>query len=398
MVPIALRAPLSLVAALMLVRLADEWFTFFPAGALAPIRADLGLSYAQAGAILTALPAGGIIGDGFTLAADYVNRRLLSALGALVVGLALFAFALTHAFIVLLVAAFLWGAASDAFVHGCEVALVDLARDDLPPALARVNAYGAAGDLLGPLTLAAAEALGLGWRAPFALGGALMLLYAAWLLTQRFPPPTPAGEERSPLASVLAVLRDRRVIVLAVVAELFGLLDEPLLGFVIAYLEQARGVAPAGATAVTAVIVAAGLAGYLAVSAVSRRMSVRRLLIGGAAALTVSVAAIVAVPVAGVVAVAGAVFGFTGAIFYSVLQATYLSLRPGQAGATTAVVSTIGMAGIGFPTLVGAVADRAGLQAGLWLYAAVPLAALALLLLLFPKSTASSRNDGGRAG
>ena len=120
----------------MLVRFADEWAAFLPAGALEPIRHDLGLSYTQAGAVLAALPAGGLLGNVFVVAADYVSRRMLASLGALAYGLALIAFGLSHSLPTLLLAAFVWGAASDAFVHGCEVALVDLAGEDLPQSLA----------------------------------------------------------------------------------------------------------------------------------------------------------------------------------------------------------------------------------------------------------------------
>ena len=76
----------------MLVRFADEWTTFFPAGALEPIRHDLRLSYAGVAGVLVALPAGGILGNVFLVAADYVSRRLLASLGALTYGLAMIVF------------------------------------------------------------------------------------------------------------------------------------------------------------------------------------------------------------------------------------------------------------------------------------------------------------------
>src|SRR5262249_3671701 len=78
---------------------------------------------------------------------------------------------------------------------------------------------------------------------------------------------------------------------------------------------------------------------------------------------------------------AAILFGFSGAVFYAVLEATYLSLRPGQAGTTGAVVSAISLAGLGFPALVGAVSDAPGLAAGMTVYAAVPLLVVALVLL-----------------
>jgi len=129
----------------MLVRFADEWTTFLPAGALEPIRADLRLGYTEVSAILVALPAGGLLGEFFVIAADYVSRRWIATLGAIGYSASLLAFGFSHSLPVMVAAAFVWGASSDAFVHGCEVSLTDLAGDDLPRALSRMNAWAAVG-------------------------------------------------------------------------------------------------------------------------------------------------------------------------------------------------------------------------------------------------------------
>ncbi len=147
--------PLGLIASLLLVNLADEWFAFLPAGAMESIRADLGLSYAQAGVLLALLPAGGVLGVFLMAAADFVSRRILGAAGALVYALCLLAFASGRSFVVLAIALVLLGAASDAFVHATQLALAELAADELDATLARTNVLGSIGDLLGPLTLAA---------------------------------------------------------------------------------------------------------------------------------------------------------------------------------------------------------------------------------------------------
>lgn len=142
------RAPAGLLAVLLFVDFADEWFTFLPAGALEPIRSDLGITYGEVALLLVALSAGGLIGQGLVVATDFVSRRWLAAGGAFVYALCLLAFAAGDSFAVLLAAAFVWGAASDAFVYASQVALVDLAGDDLAPMLARVNALGPGCDAL----------------------------------------------------------------------------------------------------------------------------------------------------------------------------------------------------------------------------------------------------------
>lgn len=381
----------------MLAGFADEWLGFLPPGSLEAIRRDLDLSYAQAGTILALPSLAGLVGHGLAVAADFVDRRVLGTLGALGYAACLITFALGHSFAVLALAALLLGVSADALVHGCEVALVDLYRDDPAPVLARANAAASVGDLLGPLTLAAAAAVGIGWRTLFAAGGALMLLYAAWLATGRFPAPQRPEHASTPVAAVLSVLRDRRVVALAIIAGLFGMLDEPFLGFVLAYLQNVRRLTPAVATGIAAVMVAGGVAGFLAVPAFTRRLTPRTILATSAATVCVTVASIIVAPAPSVQAAAGFTFGFAGAVFWSVLQAATLRLTPGLAGTTAAVVSTVGLFGAGFPLLVGAVSDRFGLTAGLSMYVGVCALMLGLVLMRFRDTSERAGRSGPRA-
>lgn len=345
------------------------------------------MSYAQAGAILVILPAGGVVGTPLAVAADHVSRRLLASTGALVYGLCLLAFATSSSFPILAAAAFVMGAASDALVHGCEVALVDLAGDSLAPALARVNLLGLIGDVLGPLLLSAVAAAGLGWRPAFMIGAALMLAYGGWLASQPLPPPRPRDERPRPLEGLRQVARDRRVLRLAFVATVFSLFDEPFLGFSIAYLERVRGQSHSLATAIAATVVAGGIGGSALMARRAGRSLERTLFVGSLAILT-SIAGIIAAPAVPMQVAAALVFGGAGAIVWVALQGALLSARPGLAGTTTAVWSTVELLGIGFPLLVGVVADAHGLTAALWLYAAAACVFVALVA-----TTSDERRD-----
>lgn len=347
------------------------------------MRADLGASYAELGLVVASLPAGGMLGGFFAVAADYVDRRWLAAGGALGYAACLLVFATATWWQVLVIAGLVWGAAGDALVQGCEVALVDLYRDDLAPAIGRVNALAALGDLASPLTIAAVAACGFGWRAVFGLGAAAMLLYAAWLASQTFPPPAARTAQASVRRALLDVVRDRRVLLLGAVSGLFGLLDEPFLGFAAAFLERAGGAPPALATVAVSASLAAGIAGFLLVPWFTARWRAVALMTALGVSMAAEVGALVGAPPSfyPLQAAALAAFGFTGAVFYAVLKGRLLALRPGQAGTTKAVVSTIGHAGVLFPAAVGAVADAAGLRAGLALYAAVPVLIVVLILL-----------------
>ncbi len=345
-----------------------------------PLRLDVGLTYAEAGLVLAALSLGGMVGVVFEVAADYVSRRLLASLGAAAYGAAMIGFGLADSFYGLFAAAFIWGAASDAFIHGCEVALVDLAGDALPKALARVNAWSAVGDLLAPLTIAGAALLGLDWRWLFLGGGGLMLAYGGWLGAYRFPPPAPGEAHGNPLAGLWAVLNDGRVLVLAVVMGLYALLDEPLLAFLIAYLQADGGFEPASAVVLSLGFLCGGLVGFAAAERLVPQERPARALTPAALALTLAVPLMIFGGNGLLIAAGGIASGVAGAVFYTALQTVILTLRPGQAGTTGAVVSAIGLAGAAFPGVVGAAADHWGLTAGMALYAVIP--ALVLILVV----------------
>jgi predicted MFS family arabinose efflux permease len=186
---------------------------------------------------------------------------------------------------------------------------------------------------------------------------------------------------------VREVMRDRRVLRLAFVATVFSLFDEPFLGFSIAYLERVRGQSHSLATAIAAVVVAGGIAGSALVARRGGR-SLERTLLLGSIAILVSIVGIIAAPAIPMQVAAGLVFGGAGAIVWVALQGALLGARPGLAGTTTAVWSTIELLGIGFPLLAGAVADAQGLTAALWLYAAAACVFIALVA-----TTSSDRRD-----
>jgi predicted MFS family arabinose efflux permease len=370
--------PYGLLASLLLVDLADEWFTFLPAGAMESIRADLGVSYAEAGVLLALLPAGGVLGTVLMAAADFVSRRVLGAGGAFVFALCLLVFATGRSFIVLAAAAFVWGAASDAFVHATQLALAELAGDDLDATLARTNLLGSLGELLGPVTLALAAAAGLGWRSVFAVGGVLMLAYAAWLAAQPLPPPRPDGS--TPWSVVRAVAKDARVLRVAAIWALSAALEAPFLGFLIANLEETRDVSAAAATALVVAVVAGGMATYAALAVVRRPFSTRSRLVLASVGLVVTTVVMVGAPWTAVVGLAGVGFGAAGALLWVALQATTYRLRPGQVGTTQAVISGLSTVSVAIPPVVGVAADRLGLATAMWLFVLAPVGILLIAL------------------
>ena len=368
---------MSAVAALLLVRLADESAVFVPFGTLESFRADLGLTYAQAGTVLAAIGPGALVGGVFAYAADRCSRRLIAGGGAFGFALSLALFAGGRSFAVLLAAGFLMGLASTAMVDAAEVALVDVAGEDLRRYLARSNLLAEVGDLLGPLLIAAVAVAGLSWRVAFAVGAGLMAVYGLWLSAAPLPPPVNdsgdgarvedagAGGRRPGLRDVLC---DPAVWVMGLIGMLMTPFDEALVGFTIALLEQERGASGATATVVAIVGVVGGVLAFTVLARRFEGVDDDRLLVWSMAVMAAGAVAIAVVPVLALVAVAGFLVAVGLSLGWLAVQHRSLTLRPGQVGTTKAVLGAIEFTGFWIPVAIGALADRAGLTAAVGSY------------------------------
>ena len=365
---------------MLLVRLLDELAVFLPAGTLESFRADLGLTYAQAGAVLAAIAPGAMVGAVFAAAADRYSRRVIAAGGAFGFAAALALFAAGAAFPVLAAAAFGMGMASTAMVDAAEVALVDLAGDDLRRYLARGNLLGTVGDLLGPALIAGVALAGLSWRGAFATGAVLMGLYGAVLAVTPLPPPPAGCDGDVPLddGGLGAVVRDPAVWAIGLLGRAMGPFDETLVGFVIALLEHDRGVSPAVATAVAFVGLGGGLLSFTTLARRLEHVDDGRVLLLAVWAMTAGAVAMVAYPVLLVVAAAAFAESVGLNLGWLAVQHRSLTLRPGQVGRTKAVLSVIEFSGFWIPIGIGAVADRAGLRTALGAFVVLGLAMVAL--------------------
>ncbi|HEX9260590.1 MAG TPA: MFS transporter [Acidimicrobiales bacterium] len=371
---LARSAPL-LVGALLVASLFDEWATFLPAGSAESMRDELGLTYAQVAWVLVLLPAGGLLGNVFNVAADHVSRRLIASLGTLGYATCLMAFALGRQFFVLAVASFLMGACSDAMVHGTEVALTDLAGERLDRWLAQANVAGFAGDLLGPALLATTFALGWGWRPAFAITAAFVFGYGLLLAMLPLPPPTDSAESAGHAArEVLSIARDPKVLLLSMSTMLISILDEPFLAFAIAFFQIDRGQSASVATLVAGAAVAGSVTTAAVLALRAEVGSRRRRMAAGGVVLGASAVSLVLAPWIPLQALAAAGTGCGTALAWTALEARILTLRPGRAGSVMAVVATFEMPSALFPVAAGAVADAAGLAWALTMYAGVAVA------------------------
>lgn len=361
------------MASLLLVRFFDETVAYLPYAAVESIRADVDLTYAQAGFLLFLYPGIGLLTTPFGVLVDRCNRRVLAAIGGLGYGVGLFLFAAAGDFWALFVAVCVMGTLGDLLVTAGEVSLVEIAGDNAEPALARANLLAAMGDLAGPLLLATALWSGLGWRAAFWAAGVMMVAYGVLLATRPLPRPEPDDEE-SAFGALMSVIRDRRVIAAGLLVAVIVAFDDTFIGFAVAFLITDQDLSPALATVATG----AGLTGGVAAAAWASRTTRRRVgLRTCAVALTAGVFLLVLVPTTVTAAIAMALVGAAVNLAWIILQARYMTLRPGQAGATSSVAEAVAQIGVTTPLVIGLLADHTGLGPAMWLYCAIAVVFIA---------------------
>ncbi|OLF18236.1 MFS transporter [Actinophytocola xanthii] len=354
-----------MVASLLLVGFAEETVAFQPYGAVESIRQDIGLTYVEAGFLLALYPGIGLLATPLGVLADHTSRRVMAAVGGLGYGLGLCLFALAGDFWTLFAAVVVMGVAGDAMVRAVDVALVDVVGDRIEPALARSALLAAVGDLFGPLLLFAALGTGLGWRAAFWAAGALMLAYGVVLASQPLPPPTAREEARRPWRGLVEVVRDRRVLVAGLLVAVVGAFDDTFVGFAVAFLTTDRGLSPAVAT----LVAGAGMVGGIVATAWAGRTRRRRVGLRPCAVLLLAgVVVVLVVPHVLAAALGTAAVGAAVNLAWILLEARYLTLRPGQAGTTAAVVEAVGQLGVLTPVVVGLLADHQGMSAAMLIY------------------------------
>ncbi len=388
-------------ASFTLLLLAIEFFdelVYIISGAARPsIRLSLGLTYPQIG-ILFGLPPilNTVLEPVLMLLGDHLPRKRLVITGGLLLGLSLALMAGAGSFFIFLIAEILSRPASSAFVTLSQATLMDENPGREPHWMARWTLAGSLGNLLGPLLLAGAFALALGWRPVYALLAAAGLGMA--LLAGRFPfnqphystQSLPASNRAVPLRSLLhglfnslvQALRLPKLLRWVFLEQTADLLMDVFTDYSALYFADVVGFSSAQTSLIFAGMMAVSLASNLALIPLLERFQGRKLvrLTAAAAALLYPAWLLAPWPAAKLILVFPLRLSTLG--WYPVLSAEAYTSAPGRSGAVKAVSSLAGLLGGGLITLIGWVAGRAGLQAAMWLLLLGPLS----LLLFVPRS------------
>jgi FSR family fosmidomycin resistance protein-like MFS transporter len=372
-----------LILALLAVELLDE-LVFGAFNAAWPlIRADFRLTYERVGLLIT-LPivVGSLVEPVIGILGDTGRRRALLVGGGIAFTASVAATSVAPGWLALLVALAVLNPASGAFVGLSQATLMDLDPERHEQNMARWVVAGSVGVLGGAGLVAGIARAGGSWRYAFA---ALAIFAAATLAavvrvnvtaSHAADAGVLSADFRSGLRAALRALRSgdvRRWLILLESADLMG---DVLEGFLALYLVDVAHASAAQAAAGVALYTAVGLAGdAMLVVLLERVEGIRYLRVS--VLLTIAVfPALLLVPTIEMKFVVIALLGFLNAGWYSIPKARLYAAMPGQSATVMTLANTVGLAGAFIPFTVGAIADRVGLGATMWLLIIGPLTLL----------------------
>lgn len=309
---------------------------------------------------------------------DTARRRLLMVAGGCAFAASAALTAVAGGFWLLLFALVLGNPATGAFVSLAQATLMDADPLQRTRNMARWTLAGSFGYVGGPLLLAVAVYLGVGWRGAIAALAALALPLA--LAALRFPSPQRETAPRLGRAvrDALAAVRRREVLRLLLTLEAADLLLDVFHAFLALYLVDAADLAPSTAALGVGVWTGAGLVGDWLLLPALRRTSGARVIRVTALLALAAYPAFLLVPGLAPKLVLLAALGLLNTGWYAIPKAWLYDALPDQSGAAVAVGGLGGIAGTAVPLLLGLLAGAAGIAVTMWVLLLAPVALLAL--------------------
>jgi MFS transporter, FSR family, fosmidomycin resistance protein len=357
------------------------------------VRADLRLSYAAIGILLT-VPTlvSGVVEPFFGLLGDSSRRRAIVAAGGATFAGALLLIAAAGNFSVLLIGLLVLYPASGAFVSLSQATLMDIDPQSHETNMARWVLAGSVGVVVGPIAFAAATYAGWGWRPVFVVLAlaTVPLVFRSWSATHFSG--GASHRLRDSASTAWRALRNREVLRWLVLLHVTDLLGDVLAGFIALYFVDVVHAPVAAAALALVVWSVAGLVGDALLVPLLARVSGLGYLRVSALLATVVYPSLLVVPGAGAKLVLLAVLGMLHAGWYAIPQARLYSELQGNSGVALAVSNITGLAAGLFPLLIGLLAERFGLATALWCCLLAPIA----VLLLLPPKEAGGRIHSAR--
>ena len=370
------------------------------------IARQLGLSYTETGLLVSTIHMSSFATNLFSgLAVDVTGRRVPILVASLGIGaLALASFGQANGVFGLLPLVILIGCTNNMW-HPAAISYISRRFPDQRGYALSIHALGAnSGDALAPLAVGAAL-VWLSWSQA-AMAAAVPTLVVAFVLFAALPRQTSAqrqadadgakggpkvgtkeGEGMSMAAywrGLRALLRDRAVLSLCLVAALRTMTQAGLLAFLPLYLANDLGAGPVMLGLALAAMQSAGVVAAPIAGAWSDRVGRRPIVLAGLSASTVVIAGLVTLGHMATFIAGIAVLGFVLFAVRPVIHSWMMDLTPANLGgsATSLMFGSQAILATAAPIIGGLIADRWGLGAVFYFLAGGLLAAnLALVFL-----------------
>lgn len=244
--------------------------------------------------------------------------------------------------------------------------------------------------IVTPLLIGTLAPTPLSWRFAFVLGAGATVLSSVSVWRARMPPPLQGAPATSRNArAARRWLHPTLIVIVAIVG-----LEFSLSFWLASYLNDDIGLARTAAVAAVSGLYASNLAGRLLASRLARRVGTERLL---AAALTITLLGLpILLTATGAFAAALgiAIAGIGIGALFPLTSALHVQASPRSAdGALGQVLGVASIGQIAGPLTAGAIAQAAGLRAGLLILPALTLIATAALYQYRTSSTASVNRE-----
>src|ERR1044072_4762440 len=337
-------------------------------------------------------PAVGILGDVW-------RRRALVLAGGVVFALATVLVGLSPSFAVLLFAECLSSPASGAFVGLSQATLMDAEPSRREQNMARWTLAGSIGNSAGPAAVGLCVWAGLSWRWNFIAVGALMLGAVAVACRHAFENGHLHSEGTTRAAFVegvreaLRALRRRVVLRWLLLLLLGDFTYDVLRGFLALYFVDVVGAGEGRAALAVVVWTWVGLVGdFLLLPLLERVRGLSYLRVSTAVVSVLFPLMLLAEGFAAKLVLLG-LLGYANAGWYALLKAQPYEEMPGRSGTTMTLSNVFGLFGGLVPLGLGALPQRFGLGAMMWLLpaGAVPLALVWGLLTVRASSEPARR-------
>jgi len=339
---------------------------------------DLQISYAQAGLFFTMLSLGSLFGTTLTgIASDYLNRKVLFGMVALILaaGLAAIGLAATYPAVLLIILVYsLFG--SPAGTVGQSI-MLSMFPDRRERYISLQTSFAALGSFTAPLLVALNFTVGLSWRWTFIEAGGIAALLFVWILV--VPLPRSTGRMIS-WRNLSRILGNPRILFSAL---LIFFSVAPDLGFsywLAEHFKTELGVPLSLSSAVVGVFLVGMISGRLLTSRLLKRFVSIRILKAGMVLSLSSLIVFLAVPWIPAKLVTLVLYGLGTAPVFPLLMARGTALYPDQPGTVSGVLfGSVSLGGMAFPLLLGAVASSVGIRLT---YIIVGVIVLGLMLAL----------------